>query len=194
MKELVYKIVINPENTYRSTDYVNFLCSDNKVHVRLRDYDHEEVIHGFIDKLTYLVTYLFQRSAVTDAEAIETFAKQDEDIKILTDYISEFFYFTPSANRNFSGLKISKNYRKNSNKYSLLGSFKKGTCPLKDSCSFSNTTFFMDKLGLSLDDYLFNDGVELIITKDSDKEYYQKFVNKVTRKNEKEVLDYIPLV
>ena len=40
------------------SDNLKYLCRDNKIHIRFRDYNKKQVIRGFESKLTYLLTYL----------------------------------------------------------------------------------------------------------------------------------------
>ena len=94
-----YKIIYTPniDDGVQALDRdINFLCADNKLHIRLRDYDKEEVIHGFIDKLTYVVTYLCQRVTRQDLltnNIIEKFVKfHDYSLKYTIHPQAEHFH------------------------------------------------------------------------------------------------------
>ena len=193
---LIYKVVYTPNKdtkTLAIDSDINFLCSDKKLHIRLRDYDHEEVISGFINKLTYVITYLIQRCDVgtkSDDEIISNFVKNDTDFKNIDAFLQQVF---SSRGLDYRGIKISKSYRKVKTSKNTLGSFKEGTCYLEDNCKFGDFTFLTNSLGLDFVAFLLNDAVDLVITKDSLNNSYTKFVNKKLRKVNKNKLEYIPL-
>jgi len=191
---LTYKIVYSPNlDTHTNIlKTVDFTCSDGKLHLRLRDYDHEEVICGFINKLTYLVTYLFQRSANKNdltTKTIEEVVKNDESFVALNSWLKSNF---ANIGKKYKGLKITKNYRKIS-ECNPSGSFVEGTCPLKNNTTYGDLDFFHQSLrGFGIENFLFNDAVELVISKVKVKDSYKKFHNKA-KKSKKETLEYIPL-
>ena len=39
-------------------DNLKYICRDNKIHIRFKDYNKKQVIKGVEAKLTYLITYL----------------------------------------------------------------------------------------------------------------------------------------
>lgn len=193
-----YKIVYNPmmdDHTSSLDKGINFLCSDGKLHIRLRDYDHEEVISGFINKLTYFVTYLFQRMPhpenVTN-NIIEKFVKNDKSLSEFDSWLQSVFLL---IGQKYKGLKISRNYRKIQTSYSTpIGSFLPGSCPLKDGLTYGETTFFGDSLGMiPLEEFLLNESIDLVITKEVSKNNYTKFVNKKKKVKKEKSLEYIPL-
>ena len=51
---LVYSPDINPFD-----GELKFICSDNRIHFRFRDFQRNEHIQGFEKKLIYLMEYLF---------------------------------------------------------------------------------------------------------------------------------------
>ena len=197
--KLTCKVAHNVVDMYHSVfeKDINFLCSDNTLHIRLREYDHEEVITGFINKLTYILTYLIQRNIIQGESAdniIKKFVKNDSDFLRINDELKYIF------NQNglpYAGITISKNYRKikQSVKYPL-GNFKPGTCYLEDSCKFSDLLGLLTAFHISLSRFLEDDGYEIIICKDLDvKVKYKKFTNKQARKakHKKKHLEYVPL-
>lgn len=195
------KISYNPskDNNTNILDKVNFLCVDKKIHIRLRDYDHEEVIHGFINKLTYIITYLFQRNALmmdSTNKEIKKFMDSDDALLCLEDAVNTLFK-NPIRYLDFTGFNIKPNYRKiKKDVPTPLGSFSYGTCPLKNGCTYSDLNFLIDFFKLdSLEEFLTNDALELIICKDVQIKSYDKFVKKenikILNKNE---LKYIPLI
>ena len=202
MAKLIYKVVYTPslDDGYGAEEKgINFLCSDGKIHIRLRDYDHEEVIHGFINKLTYLLTYEIKRleQVSTNGSDIISAYQQGGHYKELEDFIRNVLH-----EDNFTGIKISENYRRIKN-YNKLGSFAKGTFPVKKlegglETYVSTRSAFLGYLGdfTDLHTFLFNDAFEIVICKDNaTNDTYSKFVKKETRKSKSSTkqLEYIPL-
>lgn len=195
--KMTYKIVYNPttdDSTPVTSKNISFICSDDKIHLRLRDYDHEEVIHGFINKLTYVVTYLFQRAVISDEltnNIFEKFVNSDESLKKIEMWLKSIYL---ANGKTLKGLKISRNYRKIKVPHSTpLGSFLPGTCPLKDGLSYGDLNFLQDTLRfIPLEELILNDSLDIVISKDVVKDSYTKFVNK-SKKVKKDKLEYIPL-
>ena len=197
MTNYTYKLVYTPateDNCIATAKDINFLCTDGKVHVRLRDYDHEEVIHGFVDKLTYAVTYLFQRVVVQESvtnATIEKLFNSDDSLKIINDWVINMF---SEAGKECKGLKISKNYRKiKKAKETPLGSFLPGTCPLVNGVTFGDIRFLDTSMNfMDFGTLLLDDSIDIVITKEITKDRYTKFSNKKKKVSKKE-LEYIPL-
>ena len=195
---LVYKVVYTPNKDTKQNvldSSVNFLCSDDKLHIRLRDYDHEEVISGFVNKLTYVITYLIQNYVAgnkSDEEVIDSFVKNDAAFCEISLWLNEEF---TSRGVNYKGIKLSKSYRKVKKNSKSLGSFKEGTCYLEGGCKFASFENFALSLGIvNLGTFLLNDAIDLVIVKDtSKKSCYTKFTNKQVKKVKKNKLEYIPL-
>lgn len=60
MSKYVYSLV--REFTNEDSTPVNYLCKDNYIHIRLRDFgNHKEVISGIEDKLTFYVVSLLNK-------------------------------------------------------------------------------------------------------------------------------------
>ena len=183
MKELTYKIVYTPSESFKTTR-VNLLCADNKVHIRLREYDHEEVIHGFIEKLTYVITYLLSKYDCTEDTAdiiLKKFSENDFSFFAVNDAVIGGLF-------DCKGIKISKCYRKiKQSRKNPLGKFTLGTCPSGADISIYKLKdeFRM----LNIKEFLFNDAIDIVITKKKpNKDSYSKFVKKESRvKKPKEV-------
>ena len=176
MKELTYKIVYSPSESFKSTR-VNLLCADDKVHIRLREYDHEEVIHGFIEKLTYVITYLLSKYEYTEETAdiiLKKFSEKDWSFFEVNDAVTGGLF-------GCKGIKISKCYRKIKQAHkNLLGKFSLGTCPVSSNISIS--TLSDEFRMLSVKEFLFNDAIDIVITKKKpNKDSYSKFIKKESR-------------
>lgn len=184
---LTYQLTYTPEKDVENN--IDFLCFDNKIHIRLRDYEREEVVSGFINKLTYLLTYLVNYSwankivsAPNSNAIISSFLSQNEDAELIIRTISNKI-----MDKKFKGISITTNYRRT--KCNPLGSISKDLLPKNTSgeVSFSgDLSLFLNKLHISLADYLFNDGYELVLHKDSFKTPYTKFHKKAAKKVIKE--------
>lgn len=60
MNKYVYSVV--KELNENSSGLVNYLCKDKYIHIRLRDFGlKKEVISGLEDKLTFYITFLFEK-------------------------------------------------------------------------------------------------------------------------------------
>lgn len=182
-----YYLVYSPEDEKWVDELgIDFLCSDNKVHIRLRNYEQKEVIHGFIDKLTYLITYLIcgkwaDMPAASPEIIISNFINLDEDFKNIEQSVKFSLH-----EDNFAGINIHKVYRKKPiSKDKLLGSFTEGTCPASKETTWARSlSSFLSAFNISLAEYLFNDAYEVVITDEvGEKPHrYQKFINKKENK------------
>lgn len=182
-----YYLVYSPEDEKWVDELgIDFLCSDNKVHIRLRNYDHPEVISGFVDKLTYLITYLIcgkwaDMPAASPEKIISNFTKLDEDFQRITEIIRDLLH-----EEKFAGIHIQKVYRKKPiSKDKLLGSFEPGTCPTSDDTTWARSlSNFLETLNISLGEFLFNDAYDIVLTDEAgEKQHrYQKFINKKENK------------
>ena len=136
---LTYNLVYTPslDDGYRADEKdINWLCSDRKIHIRLRDYNKPEVIVGFINKLTYLVTYLVNSGCTASLESmrenpdkyLSTFCENDESFLHLVDFIKSSLH-----DSRYSGIKVTKVYRKKKvNKPNSFGIISDGAMPVED--------------------------------------------------------------
>lgn len=187
MNELIYRVVYTPSNNSDARDGdLKYICSDNKIHIRLRDYDHEEVISGLIPKLTYILTYMINsygsgQMFVDDKQILESFI-QTETFIYLESLLKESFNYDGSFNINCSGIRLFNNYRKKSN-YNKLGSFSKGTCLLTVDNKFeSSVDELLRDMGIpDLHYFLFSDRFELHITKNNKTSSTKKYLAKTNK-------------
>lgn len=201
MNKLTYSVIYTPslDDGKRANEKgIDFLCIDDKVHIRLRDYDRPESIKGFINKLTFLLTYLANASNNSAAEL-----NPDEHISLFCDNSEDFRMIVNSLKRNleprFSGIKLTKAYRKKGRgpKAGPLGSMTVGTAPLIDGKLYGDLKYFLDSIRLSLDTYLFDDAYSIQIQPAAEGASYAKFANKLNRKVSRSRGDvgfeYVPL-
>lgn len=185
---LTYKYVFSPNEVKSDLLDINFLCHDNKVHIRLRDYTKAEVLKGFEAKLTYLITYLFNYNFLPkfvgkpDLKALlKNFNTKSDEMKELNEALR------PYMQEDFKGIKVTANYRKSGN-FSPFGTLDPDFCPtLKDGKLMISTglKFFLKSFNTTLQDFLFNDAYEVILVVEKEKILYNKFKNRQERKKTK---------
>lgn len=184
---LTYSLNYTP--SFKTNSEINFICSDNKIHVRLDNFYTEITIEGFEKKLTYLLTYLINYSYLPkvigvekESLLIETFLKTS-DISAINEAIRKHFNFD-----NFKGLNLRKNYKKlNCNTFGLTDS---NCFPLlyeENITQAGDLNTFLSILNISLDEYLFNDSYSIIIHEVSNKDMNKKFTQKQQRKINKSI-------
>lgn len=164
--EKTYKLVFVPSKEELKIDSSIYICSDGKVHIRFRDFNEEQEIRGFEKKLTYLISYLFNfcylpkvLKKYSEKELITDFLKTN-DVNCIVNLIKVF-----SHGKYFRGLKLAKNYRKRACKY--FGNLNLDYFPLNKENSnietIGNLNTFLTTFKISLEDYLFNDGYEIVL-------------------------------
>ena len=176
-------------NNSNTNDEINYICSDNRVHVRFRDFNEAAVVAGFEQKLTYLITYLMNYSYLQDV-----ICTYDQDTlmagflksKDVADINSCIRFET--NNSNYKGLKLRKNYsKKDPETYKPFGRVSVDCFPLNMVDSMlhrGDLTSFLCALKISLRDYLFDDNYIIIIDDVSIEGINKKFINKMNRKEE----------
>ena len=66
MTTLTYSLIYTPKTI---TNYkAKYVCSDCKVHIRLKDFNSPQIIRGFEAKLTYLISYIFHSNQCSNIE------------------------------------------------------------------------------------------------------------------------------
>lgn len=200
---LTYNLVYTPslDDGYRADEKdINWLCSDRKIHIRLRDYNKPEVIVGFINKLTYLVTYLVNSGCTASLESmrenpdkyLSTFCENDESFLHLVDFIKSSLH-----DSRYSGIKVTKVYRKKKvNKPNSFGIISDGAMPVEDGYKLGDLSFFIGEFRIPLYEFLFNDAYTLVLQeKPAPLACYDKFTRKSLNKSStKEYFEYVKLV
>lgn len=179
-----YGIYYSPSNT-NSDEIVNFVCFDNKIHIRFKDYNSEEVIVGFEKKLTYLLTYLMNYSYLStlvgnysDDEIINNFLTTKDVLEILDCiklYINDI---------KIKGIKLNKNYNRKTNIKSF-GDVNPECFPLYENDGIvrnGNLKLFLKTFKITLNDYLFNDDYVILILKDKEINVNKKFIDRMNRR------------
>ena len=169
-------------------DNVKYTCWDNKIHLRFRDYKTAQNIKGFESKLTYLISYLFNYCY------LPTVLNDCDNDKLLSNFLSNSdlnkvlnainIFINPFKT---TGFKIGKNYNKSTCKYfgdNIITCF-----PLTVSDGIveigSLNQFLSNFGGISLQDYLFNDGYEIHLRDFDNSEKLNKFQRKDIKRQEK---------
>lgn len=180
-------------------DQVKYTCLDNKIHIRFKDFNSPQTIKGFELKLTYLISYLFNYCY------LPTVLRKDSNQTLLKNFLSNSdlnevlrtikVFITPTKT---NGFKLGKNYNRKDNKF--FGNVDINCFPLleKDGVTEigSLKQFLKTFGGIKLEDYLFNDGYEVVI-KDINLEVklnkYQKKDIKIQERNRNKTVDLVSL-
>ena len=179
----------------QANDNISKKCYDNLLHVRLRDYVTGDVISGVVDKISFLITYLYQSMMYVwkdvghnelDGEILEKCYQGYLENLFDTNDMSEIV-FRVKEYLGCDGIKVLKKYTKPMYKtvreaFGMIEGFK---------FTIKNDTLMklLDNLGLTLKELLLNDGIELIITDEEDRPStrYEKYINRKFGKQQLEV-------
>lgn len=186
---LTYSLIYTP--SLENTKYLDFICFDNKIHFRFKDFNKEQRIIGFEKKLTYLMCYLFNFEFVDNInlstnENLKKFYKMDDVIEIY-EIIRETL-----LNPKFKGFKAYINYKR-FNKTAYFGELDKDCFPLlKDEGVYKKGSLktFLNLLNIDLKNYLFNDAYSILIHKNKNEVINEKFINKQNKKESNKTLEY----
>ena len=179
MNKYVYNLVIRLNKSSNSD--VNYLCKDNFIHIRLRDFGNKkEIISGLEDKLTFYVVWTLNKSLSQyleeDISKITNKDKYDELWnKVMNKYYESFeFQFINSILQihypNMKGIKILPRYSKKDDYKTVLSKF--GTI-VGDQILFENSDIITRTL--------LDENVSIVIDKDRDVnciKYIKKYANK----------------
>lgn len=190
---LTYSLLYTPEESENLG--LNYVCSDNKIHVRFRDFNRPQIIKGFERKLTYLMTYLINYSSTnelfghcSDKTLINAFMETEEVKKI-------FNSIKYDKGIDFKSFRFTPNYKRKENAVAF-GNLNSLVFPLNyDEFNRPLTTTldtFLNKLKISLLEYLFNDSYSIVIHELDENRIDEKFINKALRKANK-TSDYVEL-
>lgn len=182
MKNLTYSLCYTP-STKQFNKELNFICTDDRIHIRLDNYNIPKLIFGFEKKLTYLLTYLFNYSYLPiiscyDSDLDNLFNKflTTSDVVKIIQQIQEVY-----SDFKFKGLKVVKNYKKIN--YKMFGDLNIKCFPLdQDKCELASLDMFLNILKINLYDYLFNDSFTVIIHETKEEKHLNKFINKQNKK------------
>lgn len=189
--DLTYSIYYTPSADI-DDGVINYICFDNKVHVRFRDFNSEMLIVGFEKKLSYLLTYLMNYSYLPkvigvydDKTLIDTFLKSS-DVAAIYSSISN-----NSCGKTFKGIRLKPNYRKND--CQPFGKVDIKCFPIKIVDGIIQTgdlNTFLSTLKISLDEYLFNDSYMIILREDKKLDINKKFINRENKKQSRVASDF----
>ena len=182
---LTYSILYTPDQM--TNPGVNYVCSDKKIHIRFRDFNKEQVISGFEKKLTYLMSYLMNFSYITslfdicDEKTIMNALLDSEDVKSIYNNIKY------NKQIDFKCFRLTPNYKKSECK--AFGKVEQTAFPLLydefGAPKQGDLETFLNKLKVSLLEYLFNDSYSIILHEKSEDNVNEKFVNKELRKEDR---------
>lgn len=188
--QLNLKVIRDVSNYYALTN--KYTCSDQKVHVRLKHYlENNYVITGFVNKLSFLLQYLFLTgnnfSVKTSIQSSEDYSGKDDNTISFFDNVIANFKTSPEYRLilnsvlltipNCKDIKIYPAYSKRVNVLNhymdlcgslptIIGLTNVEPIPGKEAEfeSLGRLGRFLDTLNLSLEEYLYNDNIELWLT------------------------------
>ena len=169
-----------------NAENINFVCSDNKIHFRFKDFIRPECIQGFEKKLTYLMTYLINSKNDIDNKNTKNYLNQflkSEDVESIIAIISNNI-----SNLKFKGLQARFNYNKVDYKQYPFGNINRDYFPYLENTK-NDLKQFLSKFKISLRDYLFNDKYVIILTDNKIKDVNLKFKNKEERSKLNNIID-----
>ena len=184
---LVYSLVYTPLVKDWEENHPKYTCSDNKIRIRLKDYNSSQLIEGFQAKLTYLISYLMNYCYLPriltrsdNQTLLEDFLKTP-DIRKINFAIRDF-----TGDEKYKGLKLCKNYNRKSN-IKFFGDVDISCFPIEEENGIEragNLALFLSNLGgIPLISYLFNDNYKLYIH-ETKPQKTSKFLRKQLRKEQ----------
>lgn len=190
---LTYSLLYTPEESENLG--LNYVCSDNKIHVRFRDFNRPQIIKGFERKLTYLMTYLINFSSISELfnhcsekTLIDAFEERDDIKKILNAIKYD-------KGINFKSFRFTCNYKRKTDA-KPFGDVDEFVFPLTydefNRVIPTTLDIFLEKLKINLLEYLFNDSYSIVIHELGENKMNEKFINKALRKINKES-DFVEL-
>jgi hypothetical protein len=196
MREITYCLVYKPD--LKPISLPNLTCRDKNIHIRLKNYNKPEVIAGAINKLTYLLVYLFQYCYIPTIFKTNEISNTDKIEEALVGFnkskdinnIKEIFNSNSIICNN---IIIKKPYTKSKSLILLPDSL----CPIgidnygKNLCSLD---YFLSSFKTTLKDYLLDDKLEIHISRlaNSYNKVYLKFNNKsIKNKHKDNYINYI---
>lgn len=191
---LTYSIIYTPDIT--TNNGVNYVCSDNKIHIRFRDFNKPQVISGFERKLTYLMTYLMNYSFVSE---LFDHCNEKTLINALLDSIDvQKIYNAIKYDKqiDFKSFRLTSNYKRK-DELVIFGKVEESAFPLTYDefglKKIADLETFLHKLKVGLLEYLFNDSYSIIIHEKDETDVNVKFINKELRKNRAAESDFVEL-
>lgn len=173
MEKLTFSLRFTP--SIETNKNAKYTCSDNKVHIRLKDYNKPQEIKGFEDKLTYLITYIFVSMKYNSIDELMSSMYLVEIENVLRSYIKFQTDYT------YKGLKILPKYSKK-DKYNLYGNIDIDCFPsILENSNIHFLDYFQKVFSINLYDFIFNDQYEIII-RASDYTGENKFTKKEKRR------------
>ena len=193
----------NPAS-YRDVIDYNPVCWDKTIHIRLTEFGENftnSTIAGFIDKLTFLITLIakdylemlkrnnpFNQVLLgkTENNKLAEYVFREVELKLYQDFDLNNTIL-PLIRKTFpaDNIKIFPSVNK-----SVKNSPEKIIGSIPDSCPTSLKEFLKMFDIYSLEQFLLDDGYELkIVSVKQNRNFYEKFYNKVVKKKNKELAE-----
>lgn len=178
--------------SYMENNNLKYICKDNKIHIRFRDYNKKEIIKGVESKLTYLLTYLMNYWYLPQVIQKYDSNKLIEDFlntSVINKLIIQLRLFLNDS--NFKGFKLKKNYKRK--EFKNFGELNLNCFPshnIKEHKKneiekIGSLDLFLEYFNLTdIITYLFDDSIRIIIHEE-EKDKVTKFDRKQLRKYNK---------
>ena len=197
MVKKTFKVVVDPNIV---VEECNPVCYDKTIHIRFANYDSSKTIAGIEDKLTYLLTYLFNKEFAYYYVDRDDIAANTTDFKKLWEkYIKRFkesdsfkaVLNVVQTKYKVKDILLAPMYLKNGykNAWKQFGHLDDGAYISVRSENYLNGSgslqLFTDTFKLSLKDLLLNDSVYFRVSEYTPKDVNKKFLNKERTKDAK---------
>ncbi len=190
MKELSSRVIFIPRYDLELPKKIKFICKDNTIHIRLKNYNKPQTIIGFSNKLAFLLTFLFSR--LNEKDDFITESRNFKDDKVYIELMSAIYPKYPEI----TDISILKAYFKN--KKSLQDDF--GYVSISDLSLYADTKygtfednlttflafFNFDSLEAYFDDRIY---IELTPKKVDLIKSFKKYINKANRSKKQKLYD-----
>lgn len=176
-----YSVCYYPEIANTNKYKLKLTCFDKRIHVKLKDYNKPRKLIGFENKLNYLISYLLHYQYLSKTKNLS----KNEDLLLKfskTPDILEILKVIQQYAIEHDILGISIKYVNKENKY---GNLYHPYFPLDFDENYNydkrytyDLEYFLNKLNISIYDYLFNDKYIIILGKNIKNTANNKFMKK----------------
>lgn len=158
-----YSLVFTKSLEVTKVEIDKYICFDNKIHIRLRDFNAETLLIGFEKKLTYLLSYLINYSYIpklvgnySDKDVLRSFLLDETVAKIIA-FIGSWIEDKSVA---YEGILLKPNYKKDKKALKYFGDTDTRFFPLEiknNVMEAGSLDFFLQTFNIDLYSYLFDD-------------------------------------
>lgn len=191
-----YSIIFTNDFKDLDIEIDKYICFDNKIHIRLKDFNKEELIIGFEKKLTYLLSYLINYSYIpklvgnyTDKDVLRSFLLDETVAKIIA-FIGSCIEDKSVA---YEGILLKPNYKKDKKALKYFGDTDIRFFPLEiknNVMEAGSLDFFLQAFNIDLYSYLFDDAYAIWLHEKElkpTKKFDSRKLRKLNRQNNRNI-------